>query len=185
MMQAPRYSLVAYVNSPVGPFVESLRRQLHPALPHLAAHITVLPPRVLQGTEQAVSELLEEVCSRVDPFEIALGDVENFCPATPTVFIRVARAGYRLRELHDRLNAKVLAAKEDFPYMPHLTIAKFNDEQQAQDAYKIARERWARFEGLRKVEIKQLTFVREQEANRWVDLAPVPLGPTLVFRQLR
>ena len=185
MMQARRYALVAYVKSPVGQFVESLRRELHPALPHLAAHVTVLPPRVLQGTEQSATELLEEVCSRVDPFEITLGDVESFSPATPTVFIRVARAGYRLRELHDKLNARGLACQEEFLYMPHLTIAKFESEQRAGEAYKIARERWSLFDGLRKVEIRELTFVREQEANGWVDLAPVPLGTTLVSPQSR
>jgi 2'-5' RNA ligase len=185
MMQAPRYSLVAYVKSPVGQFVESLRRELHPALPHLAAHVTVLPPRLLQGSEHAATELLEEICSQVDPFEIILGDMENFCPTTPTVFIRLARSGYRLRELHDRLNTRALGAKEEFLYMPHLTIAKFRDERHAQEAYEIARQRWEKFEGLRKVEIKELTFVREQEENRWVDLAPVPLGRTLVFRQGR
>jgi len=185
MMLAPRYSLVAYVKSPVGQFVESLRRQLQPDLPYLAAHVTVLPPRVLQGEELAATDLLEEVCSRVDPFEIALGDVETFCPATPTVFIRIARAGYRLRELHDRLNTGVLAAAEQFPYMPHLTILKLADQEKALQAYKISHEFWARFEGSRRIEIKELTFVREEEENRWVDLAPVPLGRTLVSRGSR
>ena len=185
MTQAPRYSLVAYVKSPVGQFVESLRRELHPALPHLAAHVTVLPPRVLQGPESAATDLLEEICSQVDPFEIALGDVENFCPATPTVFIRVARAGYRLRELHDRLNTGILLAKEEFPYMPHLTIAKFSDENRAKEAYGIARQRWTNFDGIRKVEVRELTFVREKQENRWVDLAPVPLGSTFAFRSNR
>jgi 2'-5' RNA ligase len=182
MMQAPRYSLVAYVKSPVGQFVESLRRELHPALPHLAAHVTVLPPRTLQASELAATELLEDVCSKVDPFEIALGDIETFCPATPTVFVRIARAGYRLRELHDRLNSEVFTSREEFPYMPHLTIAKFNDEKQARLAHQIARDRWAAFEGLRRIEIKELTFVREEKENRWVDLSPVPLGRTLVSR---
>lgn len=185
MMRAPRYSLVTYVKSPVGQFVESLRRELHPALPHLAAHVTILPPRSLQGPESVAMDLLEDVCSQVDPFEIVLGDVENFCPATPTVFIRVARAGYRLRELHDRLNTGILHATEEFPYMPHLTIAKFSDEQRAKMAYGIARERWAGFDGLRKVEVRELTFVREKEENRWVDLAPVPLGSTFAFRRPR
>jgi len=185
MMQARRYALVAYVKSSVGQFVESLRRELHPALPHLAAHVTVLPPRVLRGTEQSATELLEEVCSRVDPFEITLGDMESFCPATPTVFIRVARAGYRLRELHDKLNTLGLACQEEFLYMPHLTIAKFENEQRAREADEIARRRWSSFDGSRKVEIRELTFVREQESNRWVDLAPVPLGSTLISRQSR
>jgi 2'-5' RNA ligase len=182
MMPALRYSLVAYVKSPVGHFVESLRRELHPAQPHLAAHVTVLPPRILQGSEFAATELLEDVCSKVDPFEIVLGDIETFCPATPTVFVRIARAGYRLRELHDRLNSGALLSNEEFPYMPHLTIAKFNDEKQAQNAHRMAREYWAAFEGLRRIEIKELTFVREEKENRWVDLSPVPLGRTLVSR---
>src|SRR5437016_2822797 len=45
MMQTRRYALVAYVRNPVGEFVERLRQELHPDLPHLPAHLTVLPPR--------------------------------------------------------------------------------------------------------------------------------------------
>ena len=64
--------------------------------------------------------------------------------------------------------------------MPHLTIVKMSTEAQAEEAYIFARDRWARFESSRRVQIKQLTFVREEEENRWVDLAGVPLGRTLV-----
>src|ERR1700734_220357 len=107
-MPSPRYALVAYVRSPVGEFVENLRRELHPALPHLAAHITFLPPRPLQGTENAALHLLETICSQVEPFVVTLGDVETFVPTTPTVYIRVASAASRLHELHDQLNAQAL-----------------------------------------------------------------------------
>jgi 2'-5' RNA ligase len=179
-MQAPRYALVAYVRNSVGEFVEQLRRELHPTLPHLAAHVTVLPPRLLQGSEFSALEMLEDICSQVSPFDVILGDVETFVPVTPTVFIRVAHAAYRIRELHDRLNAKTLASEEEWPYMPHLTIIKVSSEQQAQDAYAVARDRWNRFQGSRQIRIEKLTFVREQEQNCWVDLAGVPLGRTLV-----
>lgn len=180
MMPNPRYALVAYLRNPVGEFVEHLRRQLHPELPHLAAHLTVLPPRVLQGSEMAARETLEEVCSQVEPFTVTLGEVETFCPLTPTVFIRVAHSAYRMRELHDRLNTQALAAQEDWPYMPHLTIAKMGTEPQAQQAYQIASERWTHFEGSRDIQVSELTFVREEQQNRWVDLAGVPLGRQLV-----
>ena len=179
-MMTPRYALVAYVKNPVGEFVERLRRQLHPELPHLAAHLTVLPPRLLQGTEGSAVETLEEVCSQVAPFTVTLGDAETFFPRTPTVFIRVAEGSYRMRELHDQLNAKALAAQEEWPYMPHLTIVKMSDESQAQKAYRVARERWAHFAGSREILVSELTFVREQETNCWVDLAGVPLGGQLV-----
>jgi len=175
-----RYALVSYVGSPVGGFVEGLRRELHPALPHLAAHLTILPPRALSGSELSALETLEDICGQVSPFEVILGEVETFVPVTPTVFIRVAHAAYRMRELHDRLNTGALVCGEEWPYMPHLTIVKMANEKRAEDAYLVARDRWAEFEGPRRIEIRELTFVREEETNRWIDLAEVPLGRSLV-----
>ncbi len=180
MIPIPRYALVAYLRNPVGEFVERLRRHLHPEHPHLAAHLTVLPPRVLQGTELAARETLEEVCSQVEPFTVTLGEVETFCPLTPTVFIRVVHAAYRMRELHDRLNMGALASQEEWPYMPHLTIVKMSAEAQARQAYRVASERWSRFGGSRDIQVSELIFVREEEQNRWIDLAEVRLGRQLV-----
>jgi 2'-5' RNA ligase len=181
-MQGPRYALVAYVRNALGEFVENLRQELHPDLPHLPAHLTILPPRVLQASELAALEMLEEVCSRVEPFEVGLGEAETFTPVTPTVFIRVEHAAPRMRELHDRLNAEALKADEEWPYMPHLTIAKLSSEKLAQQAFLTARDRWAEFRGSRRILVNELTFVREQQQNRWVDLAGVPLGRSLVNR---
>jgi len=181
-MQNPRYALVAYVHNAVGEFVEHLRRELHPDLPHLPAHVTVLPPRRLQGSEIAALETLEEVCSQVEPFEVVLGDAETFVPVTPTVFIRVTHAASRMHELHDRLNIRALSAVEEWPYMPHLTIVKLSSEELAEKAYITARDRWARFSGSRHIQIRELTFVREDDQNSWVDLAGVPLGRSLVNR---
>src|ERR1039458_1684095 len=169
-MQNPRYALVAYVRNAVGEFVENLRQELHPDLPHLPAHLTLLPPRQLQGGELSALETVEDICGQAERFEVTLGDVETFVPVTPTVFIRVAHAGYRMHELHDRLNTRALAAKEEWPYMPHLTIVKISTEELAQQAYIIARDRWAQFVGGRGVQVSELTFVREREQNRWVDL---------------
>jgi 2'-5' RNA ligase len=184
-MQNPRYALVTYVRNPVGEFVERMRQELHPDLPHLAAHLTILPPRRLGGSELAALETLEDVCAQVNPFEVILGEVETFVPATPTVFIDVADGARRLRELHDRLNTRVLTSGEEWPYMPHLTIVKMSTQGLAEQAYVIARDRWAQFEGSRQILVHQLTFVREEDENHWVDLAGVPLGCSLVPPQNR
>ena len=181
-MQNPRYALVAYVKNPVGEFVESLRRELHPDLPHLAAHVTILPPRTLRGTESAALRLLEKVCAVTEPFEVGLGNVETFLPDTPTVYIRVAHAG-RMCELHELLNTQALACEEEWPYVPHLTIVKMATQLPAKHAFRVACERWSRYQGERHILLERLTFVREQEADHWVDLAPVPLGRTLVSGQ--
>jgi len=181
-MQNRRYALVAYVKSPPGEFVEKLRRELHPDLPHLPAHLTLLPPRPLQGTESDALHLLERVCGEAEPFEVSLGSVETFIPATPTVYIRVDGAASRMCELHGWLNAEALAFNEEWPYIPHLTIAKMSGEQMARDAFQIATERWEEYSGSRRILLENLTFVREDGQNCWVDLAPVPLGRRLVPR---
>lgn len=181
-MQNPRYALVAYVRNSAGGFVERLRQDIHPDLPHLPVHLTILPPRHLQGTELSALETLEEICGQTAPFEVTLGDAETFVPVTPTVFIRVEHAAERMRELHDRLNVRALRAQEEWPYMPHLTIVKLSTEEAAQRAYITARDLWAQFQGSRRVLVKELTFVREEDENRWTDLAGVPLGRTLVNR---
>lgn len=180
-MQNCRYALVAYLRNAAGEFVESLRRDLHPDLPHLAAHLTILPPRPLHGTEQSAIQILERICGEEEPFTVTLGSVETFCPVTPTVYIRVETAA-RMSELHSKLNTEVLQFNEEWPYTPHLTIAKMGAEPQARSAGEIARERWSHYQGPRRILLEKLTFVREDAQNHWTDLAPVLLGRSLVSR---
>jgi 2'-5' RNA ligase len=174
-MSSSRYALVTYVRDPVGEFVEKLRQELHPTMPHMPAHLTILPPRVLQGSEKLALEFLEEACNQVVPFAVEMGDVETFLPTTPTVFIQVKRAAYRMRELHDQLSGEALCCAENWPYIPHLTIVKTELDEQARTAATIARERWQKFQGKRQVHVDELMFVRETD-GLWQDVAPLPLG---------
>jgi len=181
-MQNTRYALVGYVKGPAGEFVENLRRELHPDLPQMAAHLTILPPRLLQGSETAALQLLEKLCGAEEPFEVELGSVETFIPVTPTVYIRVDGSASRMSDLHSRLNTGQLAFKEEWPYIPHLTIVKMTAEQPARSAFQTARERWRQYTGSRRILLEKLIFVREDAQNCWIDLAPVPLGRKLVSR---
>lgn len=181
-MQKPRYALVAYVRSPAGEFVENLRRELHPDLPQIAAHLTILPPRPLHGSESSALDLLQGICGQEEPFSVTLGCVETFIPVTPTVFIRIDADAPRMCALHQKLNVNMLAFKEEWPYIPHLTIVKMSAQQPAQSAYKTAREKWDQYQGSRRIPLERLTFVREAAPNCWVDLAPVMLGRSLVSR---
>ena len=178
-MAPPQYALVAYVKSPVCGFIEGLRRQFHPTQAHLPAHISVLPPRILQGPEPEAVDALESVCREVEPFEIVLGEVATFAPVTPTVFIRVAHAAYRMRELHDRVNVGALRSGEQWPYMPHLTIFRMDTLEQSTPAYEEARRRWDYYRESRRISVGELTFVREAGTNCWTDLVSFPLGRRL------
>lgn len=169
------YAAVAYVRSPVGIFVEQLRRELHPAHTHADAHLTLLPPRLLRGPEQQALDLLTEVCRTAEPFEVTMGDVESFLPVTPTVFIRVAHGAYRMRELHDRINRDALQCSEPWPYMPHLTVVKADTADEVPKVIAIARQHWKEYSDTHQVRISKLTFVKGN-GERWVDLATVHFG---------
>jgi 2'-5' RNA ligase len=173
------HALVAYVTNPIGQFVESLRREFQPEHAHLPAHLTLLPPRPLNAKLEDAVELITRVCGDVQPFEVTMGDVESFAPVTPTVFIRVAHAAYRMRELHERLNAGPLRFDEPWPYMPHLTVFGLDDFEPARNAFEAAAQRWAQYHGTRRILIDSLTFVREVAPHHWEDLVPIPLGRRL------
>jgi 2'-5' RNA ligase len=175
-----RYALVAYIKSPIGEFVENLRRELHPDLPLLAAHLTLLPPRLLRGSEAEALQLLGRICSHAEPFEVTLGAMRTFVPTTATVYIGVANGASRMEELHRQLNQQTLQCTEEWPYVPHLTIVKMNNETAAEQAVEIARQRWQSYSGSHRIHVDRLTFVREEAPNHWVDIAPLKLGSTLV-----
>ena len=171
----PLYALVAYIHDALGQFVEDLRAEVHPAHAHLAAHVSILPPRPMIGSEQRSSEMLRRRCADVEPFEIEFGEVESFIPTTPTVFIRVAHKGYRMRELHDALNSEGLAYNEPLVYMPHLTIAKLATMERAREVFDLSVERWRNFQGPRKTLIDSVTFVRGRDCQ-WEDIEEVSLA---------
>ncbi|HEV2021256.1 MAG TPA: 2'-5' RNA ligase family protein [Terriglobales bacterium] len=176
-MQPLQYALVAYVKNDLGRFVEDLRRELHPELGHLSAHITILPPRILEGSEAEALATLARLCDEVQPFEVGLDVVESFQPVTATIYLRVGQAGQRLHQLHGRLNTEALSCSEQWSYMPHLTIVKLTDERRLPAVLELARQRWSAYRGPRSARVEELTFVREcKRPGQWADLAPVQLG---------
>jgi 2'-5' RNA ligase len=181
-MEPPLYAVVAYVKNELGAFVEQLRREVDPRYGHLPAHITVLPPRCLNGSEGQARDTVEELCRDQRPFEIAFGDVESFVPRSPVVFIQVAHAAYKMRELHDRLNTGPFLYEEPWPYMPHLTIIKSEEPRHAQEVLANIRQRWAAYPGPRRIPIEELTFVRQTDGPHWDDLAPILLGSSLASK---
>ena len=180
-MQPQQYALVAYVKDALGRFVQELRREIHPELGRLPVHVSILPPRLLHGSEQEALATLGRLCQGIAPFEVAMDAVESFRPITPTVYLRVEGAA-PMHQLHDRLNTSALACSEQWPYIPHLTIVKLADATRLDEVFELARQRWQGYRGPRRVLLDQLTFVREGENNHWTDLAPVQLGRSLASK---
>src|SRR5258706_2777625 len=137
-----QYALVAYLRGPLGQFVEKLRTELYADHAHLAAHVTVLPPRKLQGSEADAIRHLQQVVNQFVPFEVEFADVQSFAPATAAVFLGLSKSAQCFRDMHKAFNSGVLLSDEQWPFVPHLTIAHMPDLAGADQALEISRERW-------------------------------------------
>jgi len=174
---APRinlFALVVYIPDPLAGFLDDLRRELVPdCLPR--AHLTILPPRPLQGGADAAIERAQTVAGGFAPFDIAAGDVEMF-PTTEVIYIGIQNGENELREMYRALNKGPLAFDEPFPYHPHITLAQGLPPGRAQSLYELARKRWAEAPYSRRLRAERACFVQSTVTCTWVDLVEIRLA---------
>ena len=176
-MSEALYAVVSYVTGDLGEFVNALRAELVPAQAHLRAHLTLLPPRPLQGTVEQARRTLEKLCRQLKPVEVGFGEVGVFIPITPTAYLSITKGADEVRAMHDKLNTGEFLCYEALPYVPHLTVAALATNQEAERAAQIVRRRWAEYEGRRETSITTLTFAVDAEnANSWDDIVTFPLN---------
>jgi 2'-5' RNA ligase len=166
------YALVIYLPDPLGAFLDHLRLEMVPGCnPH--AHVSVLPPRPLEGPKDAI-DVARRAVSSYSPFEVELSKIEIF-PVTDVIYISIEAGADQLRLMHRTLNQGALAFDEPFPYHPHVTLAQELPADQVEPLFELAARRWREFRGSRKFLANNTIFVQHECGDRWVDLAEGPL----------
>ena len=173
------YSLVAYLPTRLGEFVDDLRKRLNPNFATWLAHVTILPPRPLLATPAETLALLREKCLVLDHFEAGVNGVSTFWPVNGVVYLSFSAGLQRLVEIHDTLNCGGLAHCEAYRYVPHVTVAQELDEAATQAVLEEVSREWSRYRGELTFRVEFLSLVRQDSDNRWIDLAPVSLGGRL------
>ena len=171
-----QFALVAYIPGPLAEFLDRLRLDLTPNC-NPRAHVTVLPPRPVDENadlREMIEQLTEE--SRVAaPIEVTLGDIDIF-RASNVIYAGVARGERELHALHENLNAGQLEYDGPYPYHPHVTIAQDMGAERVLELARIARERWAAYNGPRTFPVDCLSFVQNVAPGAWVDVAKLPMA---------
>ncbi len=172
------FALVSYLPSPLGEFLDRLRRDLVCDC-RAKAHVTVLPPRPLVcPPEEAWRELALRL-QDVPAFRVELGDVQVF-PVTQVVYLSVIEGGAELKRLHETLNTGRLRFEEPFEYHPHVTLAQDleigDNGSGVTEIAEMARARWREFPPRRDFMVDKLIFVQNTLGNLWTDLDGFPLA---------
>jgi 2'-5' RNA ligase len=173
------YAVVAYLPEELGSFLDRLRRRFDPGLAAWLAHVTILPPRPLPAPLDESLEIIRKRCALVEPFEAVIQDATTFWPVSGVVYLSFSDGVERLVQLHDALNSSALAQQEAFPYVPHVTIAQDLDEAGTQKVLSDVAREWAQYDARRAFDIASLSLVQHTTGNRWINLAPIPLGDLL------
>lgn len=135
------FALVSYVPSPLGPFLDEIRRCL-PGTDFPKAHITVLPPRPLNVSLAEASEKATEVLEAFSAFEVELESVARFVE-TEVIYATISRGRGRLIALHRALNDGCLCALERFEFLPHITLGGPVSPEETAQAQAQAERAWS------------------------------------------
>jgi 2'-5' RNA ligase len=171
---ACHFALVSYIPGRLAAFLDRLRDELKPGCV-LRSHVTILPPRPIDlNIDESIRQIKAEGEDN-PPFTVVLGSVAIF-PKSNVVYLTIRRGERELHALHENLNSGQLEYDGPFPYHPHITLAQDLTRQEAEALAKVARERWASYDGPREFSVDELSFVRSVKAGIWQDLAYVDLA---------
>lgn len=167
------FALISYFSGPLAEYLTRLRRELV-ADCEARAHLTVLPPRPIEGSVEDATRGLVHGLQDFQPVLVELGDVEMF-PESRVIYVSVKAGQAELERMHDALNAGGLAFEEPFPYHPHITLAQDLAPESIAAALERARGYWNRWPHPRSFVVEKLTLVQNTLENRWFDLEDVNL----------
>jgi 2'-5' RNA ligase len=163
------YALVTYIPDPLGSFLDELSRSLIPGC-SAHAHVTLLPPRHLNGTVEEAKEVLSTESRTISPFELQITDIEIF-DITSVIYANIGLGRSRLLEIHKQLNVGALAFHEQFAYHPHVTLAIDTDHADIYALADRAREHWHEYSGSRRFVVDALHFVHNVGMKDWEEIA--------------
>lgn len=174
-MPVNQFALVSYLPDPLGKFLDWLRLRLVPECrPH--AHVTVLPPRPIQGDAREAAEEIRALAIHFQPFEVKLGRVCMF-EASKVVYIEIDRGDHELRAMHDKLNRGAVYFNEPYKFHPHITLAQYLPPDQVNKTFELATRLWDEWKGSTVFPVEKLSFVQNTEQNVWLDLSQIRLVP--------
>ena len=173
-----QYALVSYIPGELGAFLDQLRLELVPGCrPH--AHVTILPPRPINGDPVAATGELRRQLADFPAFNVTLGEIEIFDQSN-VIFLGLREGEQQLHKMYEALNCGAARFTEQFVYHPHITLAQNIGPGEVQRLFQLARLRWREYGGIRSFRVSNLAFVQNTATNDWLDLATIPLSVPVV-----
>ena len=167
--------MVLLVPEPWSIEVDGIRRALgDEALARIPSHITLVPPVNVRDEDlPAAFDVLHAASAACPPLDLTLGPVASFTPVNPVAYLAVSgdpAARSDLIGLKDALHAGSLDRPEDWPYVPHVTVATELAEDRLLASVAVLADYRA------DVRFERVTVLAEQPGRVWIPVADAALG---------
>jgi 2'-5' RNA ligase len=147
------------------------RRVGDPAAELVWPHVTLLPPTpVPADTLVGIKAHLTRAAAGGVPFVMHLAGTGTFRPASPVVFVQVARGVGDCEELEAAIRREGLERELEYPYHPHVTIAHGLEDDALDEAYDGLADFVARFR------VDHFVLFSRDPDGSWHWCAEFPLG---------
>ena len=159
------FALVSYVPEPLGSTLAGLKTPANgePASP---AHITLLPPRPLRTDPALAYERIREVLAEFPAFELELTEICRF-PSTNVLYLAVGKGRDQIHELYRALNHGEFFHKEEFEFLPHLTLAYPTDLAEAERIHMRLDKQWNQMRHLQPFIVDKAVFLSKAADGDW------------------
>jgi 2'-5' RNA ligase len=159
------FALVSYVPEPLGSTLAGLKMPPSgkPASP---AHITLLPPRPLRIDSGLAYERIRRVLAGFPAFELELTEICRF-PTTNVLYLAVGKGHLQIHELYRALNHGEFLHKEEFEFLPHLTLAYPSDLEDAERIRIQLDKEWNQVRHLQPFLIDKAVFLSKAADGNW------------------
>lgn len=122
--------------------IDRIREKYDPLEELVRPHITIVFPFELDITNNDLSIIIENRFSKIESFEI---EMQGFSKCEDGfgnyLFLNVIKGADSITQLHDLLYSNEFSAFDlGIPYIPHMTVGKFDDANQLKYAYNSVKE---------------------------------------------
>ncbi len=164
-------AIVGYLPGEAGRYIADLVRAHVPAVPVRRPHITFMPGRPPALPDAELLRRLRQRAQNFLPLELTLGEVRNFLPLSPVLYLDVVAGMAGLDQLRRvLLEATENSHPERFPFHPHLTLAYDQSPEEILALQPRLQAGWAKYPGPRRLRFTQLMLVRQTGPASWQDL---------------
>lgn len=132
-----KYGLAMFPSKQLQDLVNSFRKRYDPRYALVPPHITLKSAFELEPSEvdEFVSKV-QKVASSIGSVNIEINKVKSFQPLNNVIYLKVEEDS-NLLKLEEQLQALRSEAQEEYPFVPHITIAQGLSVEEHNDIYDV------------------------------------------------